>query len=491
MAVRVRYAPSPTGSPHVGNLRTAIFCWLSARKYGGEFIARLEDTDRDPARYRPEYIAEIEESLRWLGITPDEWWVSGGPYAPYVQSERLPLYQDTARALVSMGAAYRCFCTEERLAEMRRQQQERGEPVGYDRRCRGLTQSEVGAKLAQGVPHTIRLAVPLEGVTRYTDLVYGDVEVENRVIDDQVLLKSNGWPTYHLAVVVDDHHMNISHVIRGEDWMPSTPKQVLLYQALGWEQPVWVHIPLTLGKDRKKLSKRHGATQFVEFIRAGYLPEAMFNFLVLLGWSSGEDNREILSVQEIVERFELHDLHKTPAIFDYDKLRWMNGEHIRRCDPARLTQLCRPFLVEAGLLNEVEDAATDAYLQEVVLLIRERMHLLTDAVPLMRPFLTEPEAPDPAGQRKWLTGADARRRLQLSAETLEAAGPNWDEAAIEAAVNRAAEVIGISRAPVIHTVRLAVSGVTVGPGLFEMLRVLGRERVLRRLRRAQEWVVDA
>lgn len=225
MAVRVRYAPSPTGSPHVGNLRTAVFCWLTARKYGGEFIARLEDTDRDPARYRPEYIAEIEESLRWLGITPDEWWVSGGPYGPYVQSERLPLYQETAQALVSMGAAYRCFCTEERLAEMRREQQERGEPVGYDRRCRCLSQTEIEAKLAQGTPHTIRLAVPLEGVTRYTDLVYGDVEVENRVIDDQVLLKSNGWPTYHLAVVVDDHYMNITHVIRGQTGCRARPSR--------------------------------------------------------------------------------------------------------------------------------------------------------------------------------------------------------------------------------------------------------------------------
>lgn len=252
-----------------------------------------------------------------------------------------------------------------------------------------------------------------------------------------------------------------------------------------------MHIPLTLGKDRKKLSKRHGATQFVEFMRAGYLPEAMFNFLVLLGWSPGEENREILSVQEIIERFELQDLHKTPAIFDYDKLRWMNGEYIRLCDPERLMQLCRPFLVEAGLIADEPDAATEAYLQDVVLLIRERMHLLADAVPLMRPFLTEPEAPDPAGQRKWLTGADARRRLQLSVDALEAAEPDWNEAAIETAVNRVAEAMGISRAPVIHTVRLAVSGVTVGPGLFEMLRVLGRERVLRRLRRAQEWVVDA
>lgn len=491
MAVRVRYAPSPTGAPHVGNLRTAVFDWLAARKYGGQFIARLEDTDRDPTRYRPEYIAEIEESLRWLGITPDEWWVSGGPCAPYVQSERLHLYQEAAAILIERGAAYRCFCSEERLAEMRREQQERGEPVGYDRRCRWLDKTDIEHKLAAGVPHTVRLAVPLEGTTAYSDLVYGDVQVENRFIDDQVLLKSNGWPTYHLAVVVDDHHMGITHVIRGEDWMSSTPKQVLLYQAFGWEQPVWVHIPLTVGTDRKKLSKRHGATRFTDFIRQGYLPEAMFNFLVLLGWSSGEENRELMTVEEIIERFELKDLHRTPAVFDYDKLRWMNGEYIRRCDVRRLLDLCLPYLQEAGLADDTLSDEQASYLESVLVLIRERMHLLADIVTQARPFLQDPEAPDPAGQKKWLTGPDARRRLELSAHELEAIGDPWSAQAIEEAVNRVAEAMGISRAPVIHTLRVAATGTTVGPGLFETLDVLGRERVLRRIHRAMEWIVES
>lgn len=491
MALRVRYAPSPTGSPHVGNLRTAIFCWLAARKYGGQFIARLEDTDRDPSRYKPESIAEIEESLRWLGIVPDEWWVSGGPHAPYVQSERLNLYRETAELLVTRGMAYRCFCTEERLADMRQQQKAQGAASGYDRRCRYLQPDEVHRFLAEGRPHTIRLAVPLEGTTRYHDLVFGAVEVENRFVDDQVLLKSNGWPTYHLAVVVDDHAMEITHVIRGEDWMPSTPKQVLLYEALGWDQPVWVHIPLTIGKDRKKLSKRHGATQFVEFIRAGYLPEAMFNFLVLLGWSSGEENRELMSVEEIIERFTLEGIHRTPAIFDYDKLRWMNSEYIRRCDLDRLLELSLPYLRDAGLLDHAPSDEVRAYVLRVLSLIRDRMHLIADVVELARPFLSEPEKAEPSGLRKWLSGGGASERLECASKHLGTIGAAWNAAQIEEAVNLAAAELQIARAPIIHTLRLATTGVTAGPSLFEMLEVLGRERVLRRLRRAKEWVLEA
>lgn len=483
MAVRVRYAPSPTGAPHVGNLRTAVFDWLAARKYGGEFIARLEDTDRDPARYRPEHIGEIEESLDWLGITPDEWWVSGGPSGPYVQSERLHLYREAADRLIGMRMAYKCFCTEERLAEMRRAQQRSGAPTGYDRRCRGLSDEDVARAEADGLPHTVRLAVPLEGRTEYTDLVYGRVTCENRHVDDQVLLKSNGWPTYHLAVVVDDHHMRITHAIRGEDWMPSTPKHVMIYEALGWEQPVWVHIPLTLGTDRKKLSKRHGSTQFTDFMRGGYLPEAMFNFMVLLGWSAGEENRELMSVDEIVERFTLEGISKTPAVFDYDKLRWMNGEHIRRCDLSRLADLCKPYIPGA-------DAADREYLITVLSLVRERMRLLTEASDLVGFFLRDPEAPAPEGQRKWLTGPEAARRLSLTASAVADAPDPWNSQAAEASINRVAEEMATPRAPVIHTTRVAVSGQTVGPGIFQMLEVMGRERVLRRLRRALEWVSD-
>lgn len=491
MAVRVRYAPSPTGSPHVGNLRTAVFDWLAARKYGGQFIARLEDTDRDPSRYRPEYIHDIEHSLNWLGITPDEWWVSGGEHGPYVQSERLSLYRQAADTLLAQGAAYKCFCSEERLAEIRRsRQQDQSAASGYDRRCRFLSADERADFEKAGAPHTVRLAVPTEGRTEYTDLIYGAVAVENRHIDDQVLLKSNGWPTYHLAVVVDDHHMGITHAIRGEDWMSSTPKHVLLYKALGWRQPVWVHIPLTLGADRKKLSKRHGATQFVDFIKAGYLPEAMFNFLVLLGWSSGDDNREIMSVEEIIERFELKDLHRTPAVFDYDKLRWMNGEHIRRCDINRLADLCAPCLADAGLAHDPLLDEERAELLNALPLIRERMHLLPDVVEMARPFLADPVSPDPSGRAKWLSGPEALQRLTRLAEALSSASGDWNSALVEASINRVSEDLGRPRAPIIHTARIATTGSTVGPSLFEMLETLGRDRVVARLRSAMQWVQD-
>ncbi|MBM3494080.1 MAG: glutamate--tRNA ligase, partial [Armatimonadetes bacterium] len=458
MSVRVRFAPSPTGSPHVGNLRTAIFDWLAARKYGGQFVARLEDTDRDPTRYRAEGIAEIEESLRWLGITPDEWWVSGGPCAPYVQSERLGLYRDAASTLLERGMAYRCYCTEERLAEMRAVQQAKGSPTGYDRRCRFISDDERAECEAQGLAHTVRLAVPQEGTTQYSDLVYGAITFDNRNVDDQVLLKSNGWPTYHLAVVVDDHEMGITHVIRGEDWMASTPKQVLIYQALGLEQPVWVHIPLTLGPDRRKLSKRHGATQFMDFIRLGYLPEAMFNFLVLLGWSAGDEDREIMSVVEILDRFELTGIGRNPAVFDYDKLRWMNGEYIRKCAPDRLLRLCLPYLIEAGLAPETPTPDEIAYLGQVVELVAGRMRLLSEAPAHARPFLRDPDEPEAAGRAKWLSGEGARARLTACIEAFAGDDAPLTIERAEELTNSTAEKLGTSRAPVIHTLRVATTG---------------------------------
>lgn len=487
MGPRVRYAPSPTGSPHVGNIRTAIFNWLFARRYGGTFVARLEDTDRDPQRYRPEYISDIVQSLEALGITPDEWWEDEGEYGPYVQSERLQLYRDAAEALIARGMAYRCYCTEERLAEMRAAQQARGEPSGYDRRCRRLTEAERSQYEASGAPFTIRLAVPLEGRTTYNDLVYGEISFENRLVDDQVLLKSNGWPTYHLAVVVDDHAMRITHVIRGEDWQPSTPKQVLIYRALGWEAPEWIHVPLIVGADRKKLGKRHGATQFVEFLREGYLPEALFNFLVLLGWSPGED-REILSRDEIVERFSIEGITKHAAVFDYEKLRWMNGEYIRAAGVARIAALCLPYLVRAGLVDDPPTAAQEAYVAEVVPLVADRLRVLSDIVSAADFFFREPTECDEKGRRKWLSGADALDRLRVVSERVGSVAGALTRDDAERAVDAAAESLGIARGPVIHTVRAAVTGRTVGPGLFELMAVLGKERVLSRLAKAQEWV---
>jgi len=488
MSVRVRYAPSPTGSPHVGNIRTAIFNWLLAHKMGGQFITRLEDTDRDPQRYKPDYIHDIEESLTWLGIEPDEWWVTGGPVGPYVQSERLETYRAAADELIEKEWAYRCFCTPERLVEMRAEQLAAGASSGYDKRCRGISKEESLRRAEEGEPHTVRLAVPLEGVTTYRDEVYGDIAFENRLIDDQVLLKSNGWPTYHLAVVVDDHAMGITHVLRGEDWQPSTPKQILLYQAFGWEPPIWVHLPLIVGTDRKKLSKRHGATQFVEFKAEGYLPEALFNFLVLLGWSAGEENRELFTKEELVERFSIAGINNSPAVFDYDKLRWMNGHYIRESDPDRLLALCLPLLADAGFVGDPPTTEERAHTAKILPLITERMKLLTDVVPMTEFFFRDPVEPDEKGRRKWLTGEDARIRLRKAREVFSTIEGELTIVAGEEAVNRIAESLGIERGPVIHLVRLAVTGRTVGPGLFELLEALGKNRVVARLNHAEIWV---
>ncbi len=488
--VRVRYAPSPTGSPHVGNLRTAIYDWLLARKEGGEFIARLEDTDRDPARYKPEYIQDIERSLRFLGIEPDEWWVSGGPRAPYVQSERLDRYREVANLLIDKSHAYRCFCTEERLKQMREQQQTKGHSTGYDRLCRNLTEEDSKRSLGEGLSFVIRLAIPLEGTAQVEDAVYGHVEFDYRGQDDPVLLKSNGWPTYHLAAMVDDHDTGITHVIRGEDWLSSAPKHVFLFEAMGWEPPIFAHVPLIVGTDKKKLSKRHGSTTFTEFIEQGYLPEALFNFLVLLGWSPGEADRELFSREEIVERFGLGGISSHPAVFDYDKLRWMNGEYIRACSIDRLVELCLPYLEGFGLVSNPPSEEERAFVTKVIPLVSERIKLLSEVAPYTEFLFREPTEPEEKGRRKWLTGDRANDILTQAVRWFGMARDDLTEEGAELATDNIATTLGIERGPVIHTLRMAVTGRTVGPGLFETLAVLGKQRILARLERAKSWVIS-
>jgi glutamyl-tRNA synthetase len=412
MPVRVRYAPSPTGSPHVGNLRTAIYDWLLARKEGGQFIARLEDTDRTPGRYVPEGIYDIEASLRFLGILPDESWIAGGPVGPYVQSERLPLYQQYAEQLIAQGDAYRCYCTRERLEALRTEQQANKQPTGYDRHCRNPLQREAmrAQRIAQegeDPAFVVRLAMPLEGVTVLHDVIRGDITYENRLQDDQVLIKSDGFPTYFLACAVDDHLMGITHIMRGDDWLSSAPKLVQVFKALGWEPPLFAHPPLIVGADKKKLSKRHGATQFIWFMEQGYLPEALINFLVLLGWSAGDENRELFTIPELIERFSLEGISDSPAVFDYEKLKWMNGHYIRASQPGRIIGMCLPYLVRAGLIPpppapqaddadkpryEAEQARYQemlAYARRIIPLEIEKMKVLSEVTDLVGFFFKE------------------------------------------------------------------------------------------------------
>ena len=340
--VRVRFAPSPTGYPHVGNIRTAMFNWLFARHSGGRFIVRIEDTD--VTRKVKGAVKAILDSLRWLELDWDEGPEVGGSYGPYIQSERLDMYRSAAERLISQGEAYYCYCSPQRLEELRAEQVKRKQPPGYDRCCRDLSPEERAKKEAEGVTPVVRFKTPLEGQTRFNDLIYGDVVFEHSTIDDFVLLKSDGYPTYHLANVVDDHAMEISHVIRAEEWISSTPRHLLLYRALGFEPPQFIHHPMILGPDRAKLSKRHGAVSVIEYREQGYLPEAMLNFLALIGWSL-DDKTEILSRKELIAHFSLERIGKTGAIFNREKLDWMNGVYIRKMSADEFFEAAQPYLM--------------------------------------------------------------------------------------------------------------------------------------------------
>lgn len=484
MAVKVRFAPSPTGSPHVGNLRTAIYDWLMAKHEGGEFLVRLEDTDRSPDRYSPESIADIEESLRYLGILPDSWWVSGGKDSPYIQSERLERYHKVIEELIGKGHAYKCFCTKERLELMRQRQQELGTPTGYDRRCRNLPPEDSARYESDNLPYVVRLAMPLEGICLLRDAVRGEIKYEYRLQDDQVLLKSDGFPTYFLAATVDDHLMEITHILRGEEWLGSAPKMIHLYDVLGWEQPVFAHLPIILGTDRKKLSKRHGATNFRWYMEEGYLPEALVNFLVLLGWSTGDENKELLTVSEIIERFTLQGITEHPAIFDYEKLKWMNGQYIRKSPSGRIVGLCIPYLVKAGLLSSPPTLEEMAYARRIIPLEQERMKTLSEVVDLVGFFfrkLDYPNGYDEKAVTKWFGVAHLKPLLEKEVVAFEAL-PDWSTASIEAVTRAITEELGVKFAEVVHPTRVATTGQTVGPGLFETLEALGKERTLERLR---------
>jgi len=476
--VRVRFPPSPTGLFHVGNARTALFNWLYARHTGGTFILRIEDTDRE--RCTAEALANILEGLRWLGLDWDEGPEVGGPYGPYVQSERAETYRDHARRLVEQGAGYHCYCTPERLEQMRAEQRLRKQPPGYDRRCRDLTPQQRAEREAEGTPRVVRFAIPLEEKTAFEDLIRGRIEFENARLDDMIILKSDGFPTYHLASVVDDHLMRVSHVLRGEDWISSTPRHLLLYAALGWEPPRFGHLPMVLGRDRGKLSKRHGATAVTDYRDQGYLPEALANFLALQGWAPGDDT-EIMDRETLIGRFSLEAIGKAPAIFDLEKLDWINGYFIRASSLERIADLALPHLQRAGLVSAEPSAEEREYVRRVLALEQERMKRLSEAPDLMVFFFAEEVAFDPAAERKWLARdyvADVCERL---AARLEGVEPFGREAA-EAAVRSLAEEMGRKAPELIHPVRVALSGRTAGPGLFEMMETLGRERVVKRLR---------
>jgi len=474
---RTRFAPSPTGLLHIGGVRTALYAWLLARHTGGRFILRIEDTDRE--RLHPDALESIYEGLRWLGLQWDEGPEAGGPHAPYVQSERLNIYREAAGKLISEGKAYRCTCTKERLDAMREAQQAAGAGTGYDRHCRNLSEAERVEAADQ--PHVVRFAMPEEGSVTFTDAVRGEITFENALLDDFVILKSDGYPTYQLAAPLDDVLMGVTHIIRGEEWISSATKNILLTRALGYEPPVYAHLPLILGTDRKKLSKRHGATSVSAYADEGYLPEAIVNFLALLGWSDGED-REIYTVEDLVERFSLEGVARNPAIFDMQKLDWMNGVYIRQMPIPDLTDRCIPYLQRDGLLPDPVPAEMRPCIEAVVALEQERLTKLGEIADLAEFFFREDlQWEDKALKRVQAEGA--RQVLDAAAAALDALPDGeWTLERVEAAVRGVVEALGVKTGEVVHPVRAAVTGRTVGPGLFESIHVLGRDRSVRRLR---------
>jgi glutamyl-tRNA synthetase len=491
--IRVRFAPSPTGFLHVGGARTALFNYLFARHNNGEFILRIEDTDKE--RSDIELVRVILDGLSWLGLNCDEGPEVGGDYGPYFQSERKEIYKKHIEILREKGLLYPCFCSPEELEERRTIAQRERRAYKYERRCLNLTRDEIDRNLASGVPYALRLFTQDEGETEFDDIIRGHVSFKNIEIDDFIVTRSDGSPTYNFCVVVDDHLMEITHVIRGEDHISNTPKQILLYKAFGWEPPLFAHVPLIHGQDRKRLSKRHGAVSVSAYKDDGILPEAMFNFLALLGWSSGDDT-EIMSRENIIGRFTIEAVSRSPAIFDTDKLIWMNGHYIRTIiDEERFISLAEEELTKAVIdLEYWRDREGDDWVRQVILIEREKMKKMTDIVYLTEFFFTDGIYYDPNAVNKYLKSDEARIILKKLINRFDSPTeddhfyPNSDNLAIpriEYALKWvAAQLGGISLGRVIHPTRVAISGRTSGPGLFEMMWLLGRKRCVKRLKTA-------
>jgi len=480
--VRVRFAPSPTGYPHIGNIRTALFNWLFARHSGGKFIVRIEDTDQ--SRKVDDALESILASLRWLGLDWDEGPEAGGDHGPYFQSERLDLYNKYAQQLIDSGNAYKCYCSSERLAQMRDEMTKRKESTrSYDRHCRDLSPEEQAQLDSQGITPVVRFKVPLEGQTTFHDLIKGDITFDNSELDDLVLLKSDGYPTYHLANIVDDHFMEISHIMRADEWLSSTPRHVLLYKAFDWEPPLYAHLPMILGPDKSKLSKRHGATAVTEFQEQGYLPEAMMNFMALLGWSL-DDKTEIFTKEELVQHFTIERISKTAAVFSHDKLKWMNGIYIREMSDNELVDQLR-FYFDRDLPGTVPRPLSSEYILKMVPLIRERLTTFSEITEQFDFFFVDELVYDTnllLGKK----GTKGSVLVYLCAVATNLEEKTFDTLTLEETLRGLATELGVKAGDLFTPVRIAVCGRTAAPPLFETMEVLGKERCLKRINEAIE-----
>jgi len=467
---------------HVGNAHTALFNWLFARNNGGAVILRIEDTDE--LRSTPEALQVIYGGLKWLGIDWDEGPDVGGPYGPYIQSQRLELYEQKVNQLVEQGKAYPCYCTPAEVQERREIMRAQGLPPKYDGKCRTLSEAERAKLAGEGRQPCIRLKMKQTGNTVVNDTIQGEVVYDNNLSGDPVILKQSGFPTYHLAVVVDDAAMGITHVIRGAGHLPNTQVHLQLQEALGLPHPHYAHLPLILGEDRTKLSKRHGAVSVMEYQELGYLPEAMFNFLALLGWSPG-DEQEIMPQEEIVNRFSLEACNKAPSVFDLKKAEWMNGEYMKQMNPGELAERVHPWLVAAGLMEPEPSPERWQWLTRVVGLMQERAKLLSTYTTWARYFFSDDYEYENRARSKWLNKEGAAEVLERLAEGFEAL-EEWNAETVESTIRGLAEAMGVGAGKVIHPCRAAVTGTTIGPSLFHLLELLARDDVAARLRRAAE-----
>ncbi|MHB8919304.1 MAG: glutamate--tRNA ligase [Desulfocucumaceae bacterium] len=479
-SIRVRFAPSPTGPLHIGGARSALFNWLFARRYGGTFVLRIEDTDLERSSRPSE--ENILKSLKWLGLDWDEGIGVGGPYGPYRQTERLDLYRRYASRLLESGQAYHCYCSEEELAAERESLMSRGDLPRYLGKCRNLCASERDRLESEGRKPVVRFRVPEDNTVIINDLVRGEVAFECSGIGDFIIVKSDGIPTYNFAVVVDDHHMKISHVIRAEEHLSNTPRQVLIYHAFEWQLPEFAHVSLILGKDRSKMSKRHGATSIEQYVEMGYLPEALVNFLALLGWSPGGEE-EIMSLDQIREQFSLDRVAKNPAVFDLDKLNWLNGHYIRQSSPERLAGLAIPFLQREGFLSGEVTPEKRRWLETVVSILKDYLANISEITSHAAVFFAGTVDPVDQEARDVLRQEQVPAVLSLFRDKLRAE-PGAGEEIIKKMLKGLGKELGIGGPKVFIPLRVAITGRTHGPDLHRVVAALGAEKTLERLERA-------
>jgi glutamyl-tRNA synthetase/nondiscriminating glutamyl-tRNA synthetase len=480
--IRVRFAPSPTGNLHIGGARTALFNWLYARHYKGTFILRIEDTDQ--VRSTEEAVNVILEGMKWLGLDWDEGPGKEGKYGPYYQMQRLPLYQKYTEKLLKNKKAYYCYCTKEELTESRQKQTKEDKPFRYDRHCLNLSEEEKRRYEEEGRKPVIRLKIPAKKIV-FNDLLRGEVNFEGELLSDFVIVKSDGIPTYNFAVVIDDALMDISNVIRGDDHISNTPKQILIYEALGFNLPKFAHLPMIMGSDHTRLSKRHGATSVMEYKEIGYIPEAVVNYIAHLGWSSG-DEREIFSLEELVKEFSLDKISKHAAVFSIDKLNWFNSEYLKKRSVDSLVKMVVPFLKKANYIKEENLSPVKLeWLKEIIKLMQGRFKNFSQFIDYADYFFVDKIDIEPQAFQSVLNKEGISDILKALKEEL-AVLKCWDEKSIEDIVRKIASSLQIKGGKIIHPIRVALTGKKIGPGLFELIVVLGQEKTIQRLEEAIE-----